>query len=141
MSDSLQPRSDVSPVPVAYAEKTMASLLQLHSELMEEKERRVELYRRLMEKDEALAELRYQVKILEDRVRRAEGTPPPAAQLTPPPDLPTAPPVASPAPAATARAEAPPPPSPAPLVRQAASPSAPPRTAAGRPAREDWRQW
>jgi hypothetical protein len=141
MSDPIQSRPDTSPVPVSYAEKTMASLLQLHSELMEEKERRVDLYRRLSEKDEALAELRYQVKLLEDRLRRAEGLPPE--------------PVKSPPKEATVSqaAVAPPaPPSPAPAVATpvAAAPAAvraSPRAGAAskpvRPAakREDWRQW
>ncbi|MEN9799595.1 MAG: hypothetical protein RL653_3292 [Pseudomonadota bacterium] len=144
MSDPLHSRPDASPVPVSYAEKTMASLLQLHTELMEEKERRVELYRRLVEKDEALAELRYQVKILEDRLRRAEGP------SQPPP--PSASPVVS-SPVVTGAAtvtttEAPvavhrePPPAPAPaastLVRAGSPPA--PRTV-NRPSREGWRQW
>lgn len=55
------------PVPAAYAEKAMASLMQLHGELMDEKERRVELFRRLMEKEQALAELKLYVKLLEER--------------------------------------------------------------------------
>lgn len=55
------------PVPASYAEKAMASLMQLHGELMDEKERRVELYRRLMEKEQALAELKLYVKLLEER--------------------------------------------------------------------------
>ena len=142
MSDPLQPRPDTSPVPVSYAEKTMASLLQLHTELMEEKERRVELYRRLMEKDEALAELRYQVKILEDRLRRAEGLAPeksPEVRAAPvAASLPAAEPVApavalpvSPVPEVKA--------SPAPLARRPAPPSA--KLPSPRPPREDWRQW
>lgn len=59
-------------VPVGYAEKTMASLMQLHSELMDEKERRVDLYRRLMDKEQVVAELRMYVQMLEDRIA-AEG--------------------------------------------------------------------
>ncbi len=55
-------------VPVGYAEKTMASLMQLHSELMNEKERRVDLYRRLMDKEQAMAELRMYVRLLEDKL-------------------------------------------------------------------------
>ncbi len=62
------------PVPASYAEKAMASLMQLHGELMEEKERRVDLYRRLMEKEQALAELKMYVKLLEERA----GLRPPA---------------------------------------------------------------
>lgn len=59
------------PVPASYAEKAMASLMQLHSELMDEKERRVELYRTLMEKEQALAELKLYVKMLEERAAQA----------------------------------------------------------------------
>jgi hypothetical protein len=59
--------SHAMPVPASYAEKAMASLMQLHSELMDEKERRVDLFRRLMEKEQVLAELRMYVKILEER--------------------------------------------------------------------------
>jgi hypothetical protein len=55
-------------VPVGYAEKSMASLMQLHSELMEEKERRVDLYQRLMDKEQVLAELRMYVKLLEEKL-------------------------------------------------------------------------
>ena len=63
-------------VPAGYAEKTMASLLQLHSELMEEKERRVDLYRRLMEKEQSIAELKMYVKMLEEKVQ-AQSAPKP----------------------------------------------------------------
>jgi hypothetical protein len=85
--------SHAMPVPASYAEKAMASLMQLHGELMDEKERRVELFRRLMEKEQALAELKMYVKILEERAggareaaTRAEehespAPPPRAAQL------------------------------------------------------------
>lgn len=59
--------SHAMPVPASYAEKAMASLMQLHGELMDEKERRVELFRRLMEKEQALAELKMYVKLLEER--------------------------------------------------------------------------
>ena len=69
-----------SSVPTGYAEKAMASLMQLHSELMEEKERRVDLFRRLMEKEQALAELKMYVKVLEEK----------HAALMPPPPLPIA---------------------------------------------------
>lgn len=54
-------------IPSGFAEKAMASLVQLHSELMDEKERRVDLYRRLSEKDQLIAELRMQVRLLEER--------------------------------------------------------------------------
>lgn len=62
------PSPQPMPVPASYAEKAMASLMQLHGELMDEKERRVELYRRLMEREQALAELKMYVKMLEERV-------------------------------------------------------------------------
>ncbi|MBL8920749.1 MAG: hypothetical protein JNJ54_17935 [Myxococcaceae bacterium] len=65
------------PVPASYAEKAMASLMQLHGELMDEKERRVELYRRLMEKEQALAELKLYVKLLEERAGVKEVPPAP----------------------------------------------------------------
>jgi len=57
-------------VPSGYAEKAMASLLQLHTELMEEKERRVDLYRRLSEKEKTIAELRGYVRMLEERLAK-----------------------------------------------------------------------
>lgn len=57
-------------VPIGYAEKSMASLMQLHTELMDEKERRVDLYRRLMDKEQALAELKMYVRLLEDKLAR-----------------------------------------------------------------------
>jgi|SRR5215470_13535733 len=57
-------------VPIGYAEKSMASLMQLHSELMDEKERRVDLYRRLMDKEQALAELKMYVRLLEEKLAR-----------------------------------------------------------------------
>jgi hypothetical protein len=57
-------------VPVGYAEKAMASLMQLHSEVLEEKERRVDLHRRLMEKEQALAELKWYVKMLEEKLEK-----------------------------------------------------------------------
>jgi hypothetical protein len=60
-------------VPIDYAEKAMGSLMQLHSELMEEKERRVDLYRRLMEREQAVAELRMYVKLLEEKVAKTEA--------------------------------------------------------------------
>lgn len=103
------------PVPSSYAEKAMASLMQLHGELMDEKERRVDLYRRLMEKEQALAELKMYVKLLEERAQgggdfvrsplRSETAPAPrvdtagsenASWTVPPP--PRVPPVVPPAP-------------------------------------------
>jgi hypothetical protein len=54
-------------VPSGFAEKAMASLMQLHGELVEEKERRVELFRRLMEKEQVIAELRMQLRLVEEQ--------------------------------------------------------------------------
>lgn len=95
-----RPQAAESLVPAGYAEKAMASLMQLHSELMEEKERRVDLYRRLMEKEQSLAELKMYVKLLEEKVeaaKKVEAAPPP-----PPPEAPR--------PVQVAKAVIPPPP-------------------------------
>lgn len=94
--DAPDPRTSAL-VPEGYAEKAMASLLQLHGELMEEKERRVELYRRLMEREQALAELRMYVRLLEERAAAAgvPPAPPPswsAVGVRPPPAQPPVPP-------------------------------------------------
>jgi hypothetical protein len=68
-------------VPSSFAEKAMASLMQLHSQLMEEKERRVDLYRRFMDREQTVAELRMYVKLLEDKVAaKAPGGASSAAQ-------------------------------------------------------------
>lgn len=80
-------------MPVAYAEKTMHSLLRLHEDLMEEKERRIDLYRRLMDREQELAELRAYVRLLEGEMKRVEAPQPdPAAPQAPP----QAPPAARP---------------------------------------------
>ncbi|MBE2247974.1 MAG: hypothetical protein IAE78_00410 [Myxococcus sp.] len=90
------------PVPAAYAEKAMASIMQLHGELMDEKEKRVELFRRLMEKEQALAELKMYVKLLEERggVAREPVRPPepraPRAERAESTDAAAAPKVATP---------------------------------------------
>lgn len=65
-------RGPPSLVPMGYAEKAMASLMQLHSELMDEKERRVDLYRRLMDKEQVVAELRMYVQLLEEKLAAKE---------------------------------------------------------------------
>lgn len=72
-SDPASPLKDAHSalVPSSYAEKAMASLLQLHQEVLDEKERRVELYRRLMEREQSLAELRMYVQLLEERLSHA----------------------------------------------------------------------
>ena len=51
MNDALASAPTAQMVPGDFAEKAMASLMSLHSELMDEKERRVELYRKLMERE------------------------------------------------------------------------------------------
>lgn len=89
------------PVPASYAEKAMASLMQLHGELMDEKERRVELFRRLMEKEQALAELRLYVKMLEERA--APAAPPSASFIEEPPSRPPRPSPVPPVPPAVGR--------------------------------------
>lgn len=106
------PQPRLSLVPEGYAQKAMASLMQLHTELMDEKEQRVELHRQLMEKEQALAELRMYVKLLEEKV---EQRPPPRPRVRPVPPPPPA--SAKPAVAAKPKLKAvprpPPPPPPA----------------------------
>ena len=58
-------------IPASYAEKAMASLLDLHRELMDEKERRIELTERMATKEQQLAEMAGYVKLLEERLFRA----------------------------------------------------------------------
>lgn len=55
---------------MAYAEKTMSALLRLHDELVEEKEKRIDLYRRLMDREQQLAEIRSYVQLLETELSR-----------------------------------------------------------------------
>lgn len=108
-------------VPAAFAEKAMASLMQLHGELMDEKERRVDLFRRLMEKEQALAELKMYVKMLEEKLEPPE----PKVELVTPPPF---------------KAQvAPPPPTPPQIKR--AVPPVPPRVAAARVPQEGWKSW
>ncbi len=102
-------------VPAGYAEKAMASLMQLHNELMDEKERRVDLFRKLMEREQALAELKSYVKMLEEKLA--------------PPRVPD---VVVPAPEPVAATPATPP----------RTPPQPPRVAAAaRPRTGDWKLW
>jgi hypothetical protein len=72
-------------VPASYAEKAMASIMQLHTELMDEKERRVDLFRKLMEREQALAELKMYMKVLEEELARtrAQAAPPTAGAARP----------------------------------------------------------
>ncbi len=81
LSDTMMVAPPASlPVPASYAEKAMASLMQLHGELMDETERRVELFRRLMEKEQAIAELKMYVKLLEERAGMTTKAPEPAPE-------------------------------------------------------------
>jgi hypothetical protein len=68
MSDAIEKAAASQMVPGDFAEKAMASLMQMHSELMDEKERRVELFRKLMEREQIVAELRMYVKLLEEKL-------------------------------------------------------------------------
>lgn len=131
------PRAD-SMVPSGYAEKAMASLLRLHDELMVEKEARLGLMQKLMEREQALAELKSYVRLLEARLGDEEkrslsrfefaGTTPPPGE---PPSAPT-----EPAPAGAAEEVAP---------GRSAEPSAPPTrpavTSAETKQTEGWRNW
>jgi hypothetical protein len=103
---ALEPETRLAPsfVPEGYAQKAMASLMQLHTELMGEKERRVELFRQLMEKEQAIAELKMYVKVLEERLEKK------AAARQRPPAPPPAPPAPPPRRARLAAVPPPPPP-------------------------------
>ena len=79
MNDGLAQHYPPQLVPAGYAEKAMASLMQLHSELMDEKERRVDLFRRLMEREQAVAELKMYVKMLEEKMAASAPKPMPQA--------------------------------------------------------------
>ncbi len=84
MMESLATQAAAQLVPASYAEKAMASLMQLHSELMDEKERRVELFRKLMEREQSLAELKMYVKMLEEKLVAPAAAPRPIV-MTPVP--------------------------------------------------------
>jgi hypothetical protein len=143
-------------VPMDYAEKAMGSLMQLHSELMEEKERRVDLYRRLMEKEQAVAELRMYVKLLEEKLakpaerKEPEPEPAPPAPAEPPAlrSVPRPPPPPSGAlrlvrprtPSAVVSAPRAPPRPPAP-PRASALPPLPRPTARRFAASDGWKAW
>ncbi len=107
-------------VPEGFAEKAMASLMQLHSELMDEKEKRVDLFRRLMEREQSVAELKWYVKVLEEQLARV-GPAPAESKPAPPTPAPAAPRVTSAEPA-PARAPVPP-------------------TLSARPRIEGWKTW
>ena len=72
MTTELAREAQSQMVPGDFAEKVMASLMSMHSELMDEKERRVELYRKLMEREQTVAELRMYVKMLEEKLAPAK---------------------------------------------------------------------
>ncbi len=99
-------------VPQGFAEKAMASLMQLHTELMDEKEKRVDLFRKLMEREQALAEFKAYVKVLEERLANAQRPVAPAEA----PRAHTPPPVAA-APRVTPSMPRPPMPPPPPRAR------------------------
>lgn|SRR6185295_2938698 len=115
---SMVPAPRMGLVPEGYAQKAMASLMQLHTELMDEKERRVELHRQLMEKEQALAELRMYVKLLEEKV---EQRPPPRPRARP---VPPPPPVAA-----------------KPRLKAVPRPPPPPPPARPAPVPDGWRSW
>lgn len=99
-------------VPQNFAEKAMASLMQLHTELMDEKEKRVDLFRKLMEREQAIAEFKAYVKVLEDQLARAQTAPAVAKSVETP--VSPSPRVATPP---SRRAPMPPPPPVAPRAR------------------------
>jgi len=136
MTELLVPGPEGQLVPAGFAEKAMASIMQLHSELMDEKERRVDLYRRLMEREQALAELKMYVKLLEEKVTPPKAEPvakPPPAEMAPRPPAPPR----QPAPPRPPR-----PPATPPRVGVSATmrPPVPPRVGA-RPTSEGWKVW
>jgi hypothetical protein len=81
MTDALASPTPSQMVPGDFAEKAMASLMSMHTELMDEKERRVELYRKLMEREQTVAELRMYIRLLEEKL---EPKPEPVAQVSRP---------------------------------------------------------
>jgi hypothetical protein len=110
MHEALTTQVAAQLVPASYAEKAMASLMQLHSELMDEKEKRVELFRRLMEREQALAELKMYVKMLEEKLTPVVAAPAAAPRpIVMKPVEPPAPPPPIPQPARGSRAPVPPP--------------------------------
>ena len=111
-------------VPMYYAERSMATIMQLHDELMAEKERCVDLHRRLLGREQAYAELEYYVRVLEAKLEgRYPEAPRPERLAQVRPIRPVTP---------TPQAEEPQP------VAAAAGGGAP-RTASARP--DGWRSW
>ena len=126
-------------VPVGYAEKAMASLMQLHSEVLEEKERRVDLHRRLMEKEQAVAELKMYVKLLEEKLGQSAARPPAPAPVAEPRRFePMESPAAAPPPPIPISRAAPRPPA---VTRQAPFPMRATGTGQGRPQPDGWKAW
>jgi len=125
-------------VPVGYAEKAMASLMQLHSEVLEEKERRVDLHRRLMEKEQALAEMKWYVKMLEEKLEKQAPAAAAVAPAPAPAHLRVAEPVPAP-PIPITRAA----PTPPVVARQAPAAHGVPhsRPPIGRPLAQGWKAW
>ncbi len=111
-------------VPVGYAEKSMASLMQLHSELMNEKERRVDLYRRLMDKEQALAEMRMYVRLLEEKLAKQTAVAPGAKSSPPTSESPRGP-------SRSASGQTKPPQPPRPIGRERVRFALKPRTSSG----------
>ncbi len=126
MMEALTTQAAAQLVPASYAEKAMASLMQLHSELMDEKERRVDLFRRLMEREQALAELKMYVKMLEEKMAAAPVAPTPIVMT--PPEPPAQPQRTVPPPAHPERS------------RGARVPPVPPQIAS-RPRVDGWKTW
>ena len=60
-------------VPAEYAEKTMHSILRLHDELMDEKDKRMELVEKLSAREQALAEMAAYVALLEAQLESGGG--------------------------------------------------------------------
>lgn len=118
-TELVQAATQAQMVPGDFAEKVMASLMQMHTELMDEKERRVELYRKLMEREQTVAELRMYVKMLEEKLQPAKVEPAVAPAPVPPPPLPPVEAAARPvAPSAHVRAPRVAPPSPPRVTRR-----------------------
>ena len=137
MNELSFPATEGQLVPAGFAEKAMASLMQLHGELMDEKERRVDLYRRLMEREQALAELKMYVKLLEEKVAPPKAEAPAPVVAPAPPAQAVARPVAQPPPP-----RPPSPPATPPRVEVSATirPPVPPRVGS-RPTSEGWKVW
>jgi len=70
-------------VPMYYAERSMATIMRLHDELMTEKERCIDLQRRLMSKEQAYAEIEYYARLLEAKIEGRLPEVPRPARLAP----------------------------------------------------------